>query len=119
MTFRKLLYKPFCVSLLLLAVLPLTGCLFRSHEIRRAVSTATLKDASREQLIDFINNNSARLQSLKANVDFNLTVSKQKQGGKANEYKVTEYTEVSGYLLVRKPEMLRMIGLVPAVRNTL
>lgn len=119
MTFRKPLYKQFCLSLLLLAVLPLSGCLFRSHDIRKPVSNATLKDATREQLIDFIDNNAARLQSLKANVDFNLTVSKQKQGGKSNEYKVTEYTEVSGYLLVRKPEMLRMIGLVPAVRNTL
>lgn len=108
--------RPF---LLLIALIPLSGCLFRSHEVRKAVSNATLQDATREQLIDFIDNNAARLQSLKANVDFNLTVSKQKQGGKPNEYKVTEYTEVSGYLLVRKPEMLRMIGLVPAVRNTL
>src|SRR5215467_246375 len=106
------------ISLLLLGMVPLTGCLFRSHEIRRPVSTAALKDAGKEQLIDFINTNAARLQSLKATVDFNVTVSKQKKG-KANEYKVTEYTEVSGYLLMRKPEMLRMIGLVPAVRSTL
>jgi hypothetical protein len=119
MTFRKAFYKQSWLSLLLFAVLPLSGCLFRSHEIRRPVSTAALKDASREQLINFINNNASRLQSLKANVDFSLTVSKQKKGGKPNEFKVTEYTEVSGYLLVRKPEMLRMIGLVPAVRNTL
>ena len=119
MTFRKPFCKQFCLSLLLLAVLPLSGCLFRTKNIERKVSSATLQAATREQLIDFINNNAARLQSLKANVDFNLTVSKQKKGGKPNEYKVTEYTAVSGYLLVRKPEMLRMIGLVPAVRNTL
>src|SRR5262249_28034019 len=30
---------------------------------------------------------------------------------------VTEYTDVPGYILVRKPGMLRMIGLVPVVRN--
>lgn len=108
--------RPF---LLLIALIPLTGCLFRSHDVHRPVSNAALKDASREQLIDFIDNNAVRLQSLKANVDFSLTVSKQKKGGKPNEFKETEYTEISGYLLVRKPEMLRMIGLVPAVRNTL
>lgn len=119
MTFRKVFYKWLCFSLLLLAVMPLSGCLFRTREIQRPVSTARLEDANREQLIDFINNNAVRLQSLKANVDFNLTVSKQKKGGKPNEFKETEYTEVSGYLLVRKPEMLRLIGLVPAVRNTL
>jgi len=112
------LHSKLRISLLLLGLVPLTGCLFRSHEIRRPVSTAALKEASKEQLIDFINTNAARLQSLNASVDFNLTVSKQKKG-KANEYKVTEYTEVSGYLLMRKPEMLRMIGLVPAVRSTL
>lgn len=118
--FTKTVYtKLFALLLLLLAILPLTGCLFRRRDISRPVSTAKLKDATREQLIDFINNNAARLQSIKANVDFNLTVSKQKKGGKPNEYTQTEYTEVSGYLLVRKPEMLRMIGLVPAVRNTL
>src|SRR5215470_8570971 len=106
------------LSLVLLAILPFNGCLFRTHEERRPFSTAALREATLEQLTDFINTNAARLQSLKANVDYNVTVSRQKKG-KTNEFKVTEYTEVSGYLLVRKPEMLRMIGLVPAVRNTL
>lgn len=119
MSARKVFYKRLYLSLLLLTVMPLSGCLFRTREIERRVSTARLETAGREQLIGFIDHNAARLQSLKANVEFNLTVSKQKKGGKPNEYKVTEYTEVSGYLLVRKPEMLRMIGLVPAVRNTL
>lgn len=104
--------------LLLLLLAPLAGCLFRSHEEHRPFSTATLREATLEQLVDFINVNAVRLQSLKANVDYNLTVSKQRKP-KSNEFKVTEYTEVSGYLLVRKPDMLRMIGLVPAVRNTL
>src|SRR5215470_18106295 len=106
------------LSLVLLAILPFNGCLFRTHEERRPFSTAALREATLEQLTDFINTNAARLQSLKANVDYNVTVSKQKKG-KANEFKVTEYTEISGYLLVRKLGMLRMIGLVPAVRSTL
>src|SRR5215469_2799028 len=100
-----------------LALIPLTGCLFRTHDVKRQVITSGLREATLDQLIDFINTNASRLQSLKANVDYNVTVSRQKKG-KANEFKVTEYTEVSGYLLVRKPEMLRMIGLVPAVRST-
>lgn len=105
------------VCLFSLVVVPLTGCLFRSHDERRPFSTAPLREATEEQLVEFVNTNAARLQSFKANVDYNLTVSKQKKG-KPNEFKVTEYTEVSGYLLVRKPEMLRMIGLVPAVHST-
>ncbi|HEY6250956.1 MAG TPA: DUF4292 domain-containing protein [Candidatus Angelobacter sp.] len=105
------------ICVLVLFAVPLTGCLFRSHEERRPFSTAPLREATLEQLVEFINTNAARLQSLKADVDFNLTVSKQKKG-KANEFKVTEYTEVSGSLLVRKPQTLRMIGLVPAVHST-
>lgn len=103
---------------LALIVVPLTGCLFRSHEERRPISTAPLREATVDLLVDFINTKAARLQSVKASVDYNVTVSKQKKG-KANEFQVTEYTEVSGYLLVRKPDLLRMIGLVPAVRSTL
>jgi hypothetical protein len=103
---------------LLFALVPLAGCLFRSHEERRQISTAAIQEATLQQLIDFINTNASRLQTLKADVDYNVTVSKQNKP-KSNEFKVTEYTEVSGYLLMRKPEMLRMIGLVPAVRNTL
>lgn len=110
-------YRTLRLSLLLLIVPVLTGCLFRSHEEHRPISTARLQEASQEQLIEFINTNASRLQSFKASVDYNLTVSKQKKD-KPNEFKVTEYTEVSGILLVRKPEMLRMIGLVPAVHST-
>jgi len=112
------IYRKLHLCFVLFVLLPLTGCLFRTHDIRRAVSKAKLRDATLEQLIDFINTNSARLQSLQANVDYNVTVSKEKKD-KPNEFKVTEYTEISGLLLVRKPDMLRMRGLVPAVRSTL
>jgi hypothetical protein len=37
--------------------------------------------------------------------------------GGAKRGKVTEFKEIRGYILVRKPEMLRMIGLYPIVRN--
>jgi uncharacterized protein YajQ (UPF0234 family) len=32
--------------------------------------------------------------------------------------KVTDYQQIRGYILLRKPAMLRMIGLLPIVRNT-
>jgi outer membrane lipoprotein-sorting protein len=82
------------------------------------VSTATLRDATKEQLIAAINDMASRVQSLNASVDIDTSVSKQKKG-KTNQYQVTDYPEISGYVLVRKPEMLRMRGLVPVVRSTL
>jgi len=37
--------------------------------------------------------------------------------GGAKKGKVTEYEQIRGFVLARKPEMLRMIGLFPIVRN--
>jgi outer membrane lipoprotein-sorting protein len=104
--------------ILLFAVGPLSGCLFRTHVVQKPLSTATLKDATKDQLIATINDMASRVQSLSASVDIDTSVSKQKKG-KTNQYQVTDYPEISGYVLVRKPEMLRMKGLVPVVRSTL
>lgn len=102
------------VLFLLAAVLPLSGCLFRSQrEVPMRISTAALKDSTLDQLVQTINSSADKLQTLNARVDIDASTGGEKKG------KVTDYRQVSGYLLVRKPEMLRMIGLVPVVRNTL
>jgi len=110
--------RPKFYLFILLAVLPLTGCLFRTREVQKSVSTASLRNATFDQLVKSINDNAERLQSVLANIDIDTSVSKQKKG-KANEYKVTDYKQISGYLLIRKPDMVRMWGLVPVVRNRL
>ena len=98
--------------LLLVTVLALNGCGLRtSHPVKMRASTATLKDASLDQLIQSINSNAARLSSLKASVDIDSSVLEQKKE------KVTDNPQIAGYILMRKPEMLRMIGLVPVVRS--
>lgn len=104
--------------LILICVLPLTGCLFRSHDVQKPMSTAALKSATLDELVSIIDSSASRLQSVKATVDIDTSVTKPKKD-KANEYKVTDNPQISGYLLVRKPEMLRMKGLVPVVRNTM
>ncbi len=96
---------------LLLAVVPLTGCLFRSRKVERKFSNAPLQTATQQQLIDAINNQAAKIQSLQATVDIDTSV------GGVNKGKVTDYKEIRGYVLARKPSMLRMIGLMPIVRN--
>jgi outer membrane lipoprotein-sorting protein len=101
----------YTVFILLIAQVLLTGCLFRTHNVTRRMSTATLRDATLEQLVETINSNGSKLQSLNANVDIAVSTGGEKKG------KVTDYRTFSGYVLVRKPEMLRMIGLVPVVRN--
>jgi len=96
---------------LLLATIPLSGCLFRSRKVERQLSPAPLKAAMQRELIDAINLQAARIRTLQATVDIDTSV------GGANRGKVTDYKEIRGYVLARKPSMLRLIGLMPIVRN--
>ena len=98
-------------ALLLLAVFPLSGCLFRSRKVERQFSTAPLKSATPQELIQYINTEAAKINSMQATVDIDTSVGGMKQG------KITEYQQIRGYVLARKPSMLRMIGLMPIVRN--
>ena len=97
--------------LLFAAVMPLSGCLFRSRKVEERISTATLKAATQEQLVAYINEQAARIKSMQATVDIDTSVGGVKKGT------VTDYKEIRGYLLVRKPDKLRLIGLMPIVRN--
>ena len=51
------------------------------------------------------------MQTLNATVNIDTSVGGESKG------KVTDYQEISGYILVRRPNMMRMIGLFPMVRN--
>ncbi len=94
----------------LLALLT-TGCLFRSHKVTSHMSSAVLKTASQEELVDLVNREAAQIKTMNATVDIRTSVGGQRKG------KVTDYTEIRGYILAEKPAMLRMIGLFPIVRN--
>ncbi|HVP43153.1 MAG TPA: DUF4292 domain-containing protein [Terriglobales bacterium] len=95
----------------LAAMLPLTGCLFRSHRVAREASPSMAQEASQADLIEKVNRSAQAIQSLNATVDIDTDVGGAKKG------KVTEYQQIRGYVLVRKPAMLRMIGLFPLLRN--
>ncbi len=88
-----------------------TGCLFRTRTVETRTSTAKLETARRQQLVDYINTEAAKIKTVNATVNIATSVGGEKKG------KVTEFEEIRGYILVRKPDMLRMIGLFPIVRN--
>ena len=100
------------VVLLLLATFPLGGCLFRTHHVDQPINLGALKTATKAELISYINSQASKIQSMQATVDIATAVGGAKKG------KVTEYQEIRGYVLARKPAMLRMIGLLPILRNT-
>ncbi len=88
-----------------------TGCLFRTRVVEMRTSTAKLQIATKQELVDRINKEASQIKTLNATVEIAPSVGGEKKG------KVTDYQEITGYILVRKPDMLRMIGLFPIVRN--
>ena len=96
---------------LVLALFPLSGCLFHTHKVVQNPTIAA-KTATKGELIGYINTQAGKIQSMQATVDIDTAVGGAKKG------KVTEYKQIRGYVLARKPAMLRMIGLLPILRNT-
>jgi len=99
------------IACLALVTLPLTGCFFRSHRVTKSVFVGTLKQATLNELIQKVNDDAAKIKTLQLTVDIDTSVGGSKTG------KVTEYQEVRGYILLRKPGNLRMQGLLPVVHN--
>ena len=104
--------SPFWPFALLLAILPTTGCLFRTRPVEDTYSKTSLRESTQAQLIEGINRQAETTQSLQATVDIDTSAGGVKKGH------VTDYKEIRGYVLARKPAMLHMIGLLPIVRTT-
>jgi hypothetical protein len=97
---------------LFLAVLPTTACLFHTRPVEDQYSKVPLMQSTQLGLIDSVNQQAKAIQSLKATVDIDSSVGGMKKGH------VTDYKEIRGYVLARKPGALHMIGLMPIVRTT-
>jgi outer membrane lipoprotein-sorting protein len=110
------MYRPhlrvFLLLLVAAATFSMSGCLFRTRPLDRQFSNRPLLTASQQQLIDYVNAQAAKIQSMQATVDIDASAGDIKNG------RITDYKEIRGYVLVRKPYMLRMKGLLPLVRNT-
>jgi outer membrane lipoprotein-sorting protein len=104
--------RPLLLLLLSLAVFPLSGCLFRTRTVDRQFSNRPLKSATQQELIESLNTQAATVKSMQATVDIDSSAGDPKSG------KITDYKQIRGYVLARKPAMLRMKGLLPLVRNT-
>ena len=101
--------------LLLIAIAGLLAsteaCLFHTRKIEVQQSSAKLLTASFDELVMRINTAAEQVRSLNAAVNIDTSVGGEKKG------QVTDYKQISGYILLRRPGMIRMIGLFPIVRN--
>jgi hypothetical protein len=103
---------PLWVPALFLSMLSTTGCVFRTRPVEDQYSKAPLQQSTQQGLIDSINQQAETIHSLKATVDIDTSAGGIKKGH------VTDYKEIRGYVLARKPGELHMIGLMPIVRTT-
>jgi hypothetical protein len=89
----------------------LTGCLSHTRKLQQPKMPSVVLSADVQQLVSNINKQYDTIQSLNATVEFQASVGGEQKG------KITDYTSVKGFILLRKPEMLRVLGLLP-VLNT-
>lgn len=100
------------VVALMLALPALNGCLWHTRRVPQAkMPTAPVQTATPQQLVEIINKRYDAIDTIKATVTFTAS-----QGGTLKG-KETTYTSFSGYLLLRKPESLRVIGFLPVVHT--
>ena len=95
-----------------MAVLSTSGCMLRTRPVEDQYSKVPLKESTQQGLIDSINQQAKAIQSLKATVDIDTSVGGMRKGH------YTDYKEIRGYVLARKPDALHMVGLMPIVRTT-
>jgi outer membrane lipoprotein-sorting protein len=74
-------------------------------------TTPILLTADKQTLIDRLARQYQAIRSFSATVDMTPAL------GSSEKSKITEYKDVRGYILFRKPADIRIIGLYPVVRN--
>jgi outer membrane lipoprotein-sorting protein len=98
-------------SLLLLLLPTLTGCLVHTRTVKQAKMPSVVLTATADDLIKKVNDQCQAINSLSATVEFQATVGGPRKG------KETTITSFSGYILLRKPGAVRVIGFVPVLHT--
>ena len=94
-------------------VLTSTGCLVRRRKLDRAAhANAPLLVAGLDQLDEVLKLRYEALETLNATVSLEPAVLSASTG------EIAEYKDVRGFILLRKPALIRVIGLYPVVRGT-
>lgn len=104
---------PVALLVLCLTSLALSACFARRRGFTRpgGKTTQTLLVADRDTLLRVIAKQYAAVH------DFNATVDMVPAQGSAEKNHITEYKDVRAFILYRKPADIRIIGLLPVVRN--
>ncbi len=88
-----------------------TGCLVSHRKLPVPIAPAVVQTASPSDLVTSLNKHWDTLDTLRAKVEIQASVSNSKAG------EAKDYTSIPGYVLFRKQKMVRVIGFVPVVRT--
>ena len=94
----------------LIAMAPaLTGCLSHTHYVPRTRMASIIMSTSLDQLAKEINERFSAIQSMNAAVEISASTGSSLQG------EIKQSVSFRGYILMRKPEYLRVLLLVPVL----
>jgi outer membrane lipoprotein-sorting protein len=100
------------IKLLALFLPVFTGCLSHTRKLQQPILAGPVLDADVLDLVKGVNDRYDKIQSLTATMDFTVSV------GGAHKGKQTDYTSFRGFMLFRKPQMLRVVIKVPVFLAT-
>jgi len=95
---------------MLLLPLLLTGCLFTTRKLPVPKEPLITRTATPGELVTSLNQRWEALNTLTATVEIQPSVLKTKEG------LGTDYTSLRGHILMRKPQMLRVVGQILGVK---
>lgn len=98
-----------CPPLLCLPLL--TGCLYHTRKLQPVTQSGPAMNADATQLAAILSRSYSTIETLTATVDL------QPQVGGTHKGTVTDYTSFKGFILMRKPELLHVIGFLPIVQT--
>lgn len=108
-----LAYRVVLFAALAATILLSPGCLVRRLKIVRpgVKSTDKLQTATLDQLLARLQTWNQQIQTVTATVDLEPTLGTVLKG------EISQLKDIRGYVLIRKPNMIRMFGLYPVVRT--
>jgi outer membrane lipoprotein-sorting protein len=100
------------VSIALLALTPaLTGCLVHTHSVLKTRPPDIIRNATLEDLLKQVDTRYDAIQSMQLKIQMAISTGGSVQGV------VKEYTSLPGYIVIGKPEDIRVILLLPVVQS--
>jgi outer membrane lipoprotein-sorting protein len=105
----KTAFRRAAAAALFFPVLLISGCLWTTRKLPVPKPPAITQTVTPDELVARLDQRWAAIDSLNVTVEMQASVLKTKKG------LATDYTTFRGHILIRKPEMLRVLGQVPVL----